>query len=81
MISTLEKVRRLEKYLAANYSSVDPVIDAAIDKLIAREHARLLKLKKRLLDQCKAFEKKYSLKSAVFILAMKKEKWTTKWIL
>ncbi|MBW2570753.1 MAG: hypothetical protein JRE47_15685 [Deltaproteobacteria bacterium] len=34
MISTVEKVRRLEQYIAADSSVVDPVINMAIDKLL-----------------------------------------------
>ena len=47
MITTLEKVKRLEQYIAADGSAVDPVIHMAIDKLMEREIRRLLKLKAR----------------------------------
>ncbi len=66
MTATLEKVRRLEQYLAVDSSTVDPVLDTTINKLLAREHSRVLKLKTRLLDQCAQFEKQYSLESAEF---------------
>lgn len=66
MVTTLEKVRRLEQYLAADSSTVDPVLDIAINKLLAREYARLLELKTRLADQCRQFEENYSLKSEDF---------------
>ncbi len=42
MMTTLEKVRRLEQYIAADSSAVDPVIYMAIDKLVQREITRLL---------------------------------------
>ncbi len=66
MTTTLEKVRRLEQYLAVDSSTVDPVLDTTINKLLAREHSRVLKLKTRLLDQCAQFEKQYSLESVEF---------------
>ena len=36
-MSVLEKVKRLEKYIAVDSAAVDPVISMAIDKLLARE--------------------------------------------
>ncbi len=55
MISTLEKVKRLEQYLAVDSSAIDPVLQMAIDKLLARETARMSELKKRLAAQLKEF--------------------------
>jgi len=66
MISTLEKVKRLEQYLAVDSSAIDPVLQMAIDKLLARETARLSELKKRLAAQLKGFEEHYALNSADF---------------
>ncbi|MCH8293873.1 hypothetical protein IH992_22545 [Candidatus Poribacteria bacterium] len=66
MITTLEKVRRLEQYIAADSSTVDPVLDMTIDKLLARELTRMLELKARLTNQTVEFEDDYSLKSADF---------------
>jgi len=66
MMTTLEKVRRLEQYIAADSSAVDPVIYMAIDKLMQREITRLLKLKARLADQLQKFEKKYAMNSSDF---------------
>jgi hypothetical protein len=66
MTTTLEKVRRLEQYLAGSSSTADPILDSTINKLLEREHNRLLELKKRLVDQCKQFEESYSLKSTEF---------------
>jgi len=62
MITTLEKVRRLEQYIAADSSTVDPVLDMTIDKLLARELTRMLELKARLTNQAEEFEDDYSLK-------------------
>jgi hypothetical protein len=36
-MTTLEKVRQLEQYVAADAATVNPVIDVTISKLIARE--------------------------------------------
>jgi hypothetical protein len=66
MFSTLEKVKRLEQYLAADNSTVDPVVDLTIDKLLAREHAHIMELKTRLLEQCASFEQSYALSSEDF---------------
>jgi hypothetical protein len=66
MFSTLEKVKRLEQYLAVDNSTVDPVLDTTIDKLLAREQARIVELKTRLQEQCVLFEQNYALSSADF---------------
>jgi len=66
MITTLEKVRRLEQYIAADSSTVDPVLDMTIDKLLSRELTRMLELKARLTNQMVEFEDDYSLKSTDF---------------
>ncbi|MBI1925833.1 hypothetical protein HYR99_16485 [Candidatus Poribacteria bacterium] len=66
MMTTLEKVRRLEHYIAVDSSAVDPVLEIIIDKLLAREIARMRELKARLADQLATFEKRYALKSADF---------------
>ena len=65
MASTLEKLRRLEQYLASN-ASADSVLDTTIDKLLAREIANIRDLQKRLQDQLSEFEAQYDLKSDVF---------------
>jgi len=65
-MTTLEKVRRLEQYLTVDSSGVDPVLDMAVDKLLAREIERMRQLKKRLTAQLAAFEEHYALKSADF---------------
>ncbi len=66
MVTTLEKVRRLEQYLAAEKSVNDPVLDTTLDKLLAREKTRLLELKTRLESQCQQFEVAHGQSSASF---------------
>jgi hypothetical protein len=66
MITTLEKVRRLEQYIAGDSSEVDPVLKITIDKLLAREITRIRELKACLEDQLVTFEEHYRLKSTDF---------------
>ena len=66
MITTLEKVRRLEQYLAVDNSTVDPILDTTINKLFDRERDRVLTLQARLSHQCQEFEETYSLDSTEF---------------
>ncbi len=66
MISTLEKVKQLEKYLAINNSAVDPVVETTINKLFVREYDRMVELKTRLARELSQFEKRYDLQSDHF---------------
>lgn len=66
MSTTLEKVKQLEQYISVDSSTVDPVLEVTIDKLLARELVRMLELKARLTDQLAKFEEQYALKSADF---------------
>jgi hypothetical protein len=66
MISTLEKIRRLEEYLALNNSNIDPIIETTVNKLLVREHNRMLELKTRLTNELSEFEKRYDLSSSDF---------------
>ena len=66
MPTTLEKIQRLEQYLANDSSKADPVLDSTIDKLLARERSKMLGLKVRLEEQCEVFETKYAQSSAGF---------------
>jgi hypothetical protein len=66
MMTTLEKVRRLEQYIAVSSSVVDPVLDISIDKILAREIERARKLQARLVKQLAEFEERYGFKSADF---------------
>ena len=66
MATTLEKIRRLEQSLAADNSTVDPVLDMTIDKLLAREISHLQKIQRRLSEQLLTFEKRYGIESLEF---------------
>lgn len=66
MMTTLEKVKRLEQYLAADTVAIDPVLDMTIEKLMQRELNRLLTVKARLSEQIAQFEDRYSLRSVQF---------------
>ncbi|MDM8564285.1 hypothetical protein QUF74_01375 [Candidatus Halobeggiatoa sp. HSG11] len=66
MITTIEKVKRLEQYLVMNSSIIDPVLDKSIDKLLERESNRILELKANLVSQLSEFEKIYSMTNSNF---------------
>ena len=65
-MTTLEKVKKLEKYLTVNNSVVDPIIETTIDKLLTREFNRLVELKFRLTNDLAKFEKHYDMNSEDF---------------
>ena len=48
-MTTLEKVKRLEKYIAADVAAFDPVLDITIEKLLKRESARVGDIQQRLM--------------------------------
>ncbi len=66
MMTTLEKVKRLEQYLLFSNLTVDPVLDMSINKLLVRESTRINELKTRLLNQVMMFEQTYSMVSSEF---------------
>ena len=66
MSDTLEKVRRLEHYIAGRDAAIDPVLDLTVDKLLQREQARVTELKERLADQLAEFEKRFQMESPDF---------------
>ncbi len=65
-MTTLEKLKRLEQYLASDDTTVDPLLDLAIDKLMQREASRLVALETRLRSQLAQFEQAYALRSNQF---------------
>jgi len=67
MSTVLNKVKRLEEYMAStNASSLDRVLELSIDKLLDRETSRLISQKARLEQQLADFEQRYSLNSEEF---------------
>ena len=50
-MTTLEKVKRLEKYIAADAAAINPVLDITIEKLLKREAARVNDVQQRILKQ------------------------------
>ncbi|MDZ7264022.1 MAG: hypothetical protein ONB16_05515 [candidate division KSB1 bacterium] len=66
MVSTLDKVKRLEKYLSSTNSTIDPVIETTLSKLLSREFNRLFELKTHLSNELLEFEKHYNMKSNTF---------------
>jgi hypothetical protein len=73
-MTTLEKVRRLEKYIATDDASVDTVLDLALDKMLSREIERLLDFQKSLQRQLDAFENQYNMGSSAFYAAYEQGK-------
>lgn len=59
-------MKRLEQYVAIGDTQVDRVFEQTVDKLLARETARLIDLKTRLEGQLVEFEQRYRIKSADF---------------
>ncbi len=66
MRSVLEKMRKLEKYIATDTAAVDPVLELTLDKLLAREISRGSAPKKTLAAQIAQFEQHYKLNSVDF---------------
>ncbi len=66
MSSVLEKMRKLEKHIAADTAAIDPVLELTLDKLLAREIARATAQKETLAAQIAQFEAQYQLSSADF---------------
>lgn len=67
MVSVLEKMRKLEEYIAADSAAVDPVLELTLDKLLAREITRATARKKSLTAQIAKFEQQYHLGSEDFL--------------
>ena len=65
-MTTLEKLQRLERYIANDGMPSDSVIDLAMDKLLARETSRVAELRERLSRQLRQFEERYGLTSSQF---------------
>jgi hypothetical protein len=50
-MTAIEKVRRLEKYLAIGGAMIDPVPDMGLSKLFEREISRMLNIRQNLSKQ------------------------------
>ncbi len=66
MINTLQKIQRLEQYVAVIPSTEEPFLDLVFSKVMARERNRLEELRERLSSQLTAFEKQYARSSPDF---------------
>jgi len=62
-MTILEKVRKLEQYITIDNGTADPVLDLAIDKILAREIERLEQLRDGLSTQLSEFERTYNMDS------------------
>ena len=65
-VTTLEKIRKLERYFYHSGQDAEPVIDKAIDKLIRREKKRVQELQDKIGRQLKEFENKYGKSTEIF---------------
>jgi hypothetical protein len=66
MSNTLEKIRKLEQYVATGGPGQDHVLDLALEKLLSREVDRLSEVCERLQSQVQEFEQVYDLSSVEF---------------
>ena len=66
MMTILDKVRRLERYIAIDSMGIDPVLEMTVDKLLSREIERMLELRMKLANQLAKFEESYAMKSTDF---------------
>lgn len=63
--STLDKIKRLEKYVAVQ-EITDTVFDLALDKLLNREVVRLEQMQDELQGELAEYEKNYGIESQAF---------------
>jgi hypothetical protein len=66
MSTVLEKVKRLEQYVAADENAIDHVVEQTLDKLLERESTRLETLKTTLAARIAAFENQYHMPTREF---------------
>ena len=65
-MTTLEKVRRFERYLKLTNGHADKTVDAVLDKLLDRKRAELTQHRNDMLAELAAFEKRYGIESSQF---------------
>ncbi|CAK0740816.1 conserved hypothetical protein [Gammaproteobacteria bacterium] len=66
MLNTLEKLKRLEAYIAVDGGITDSVLDKTLIKIFVREKIRMRQLTQRLQQEIKRFEQDYHLLSQEF---------------
>ncbi|OQX99532.1 MAG: hypothetical protein B6I24_02415 [Bacteroidetes bacterium 4572_128] len=71
MVSTINKIQILEKYISRN-QSVNNIISSTITKLLERETKRMQDLFHSLKFQLKSFEKQYLMNSKDFVKEFEK---------
>ncbi|MBX3053823.1 MAG: hypothetical protein KF753_20255 [Caldilineaceae bacterium] len=65
VVTTLDKIKRLEKYIAAQ-EVTDTVFDLTLDKLLNREVSRLERMQEELNSELADFEQSYGIESEAF---------------
>lgn len=68
MSTVLEKVKRLEQYVATEENAIDQVVEQTLDKLFEREASRLEHIRSRLETRIAAFEETYKMPTPEFYL-------------
>ena len=65
-MTTLEKIRRFERYLELTHGSADRTLDVVLDKLLERKRAELIEQRDTMRVELDAFERQYQLASTEF---------------
>ncbi len=65
-MTTLEKIRRFERYLALTHGAADKTLDAVFDKLLDRKRAELTQQRDLMQEELAAFEQRYGWRSDEF---------------
>jgi hypothetical protein len=65
-MTTLEKIRRFERYLELTHGSADRTLDVVFDKLLERKRRELTEQRDAMRVELDAFEQQYRLASAEF---------------
>lgn len=81
MTTVLEKVKRLEKYVAADENAVDQLVEQTLDKLFERETSRLENAKYVLKLGSRSLRKRTKCRHKNSIHALSKANSATRWIL
>jgi hypothetical protein len=65
-MTTLEKIRRFERYLELTHGSADRTLDVVFDKLLERKRAELVRQRDAMRAELDSLEGQYRLTSADF---------------